>query len=164
MELKVDDSWMQQMRLVNSSQELAARLLRQGSAARLLAASSAAASPIASSVEAPRSLEAPKALETTDLQVPALKETPETDIDAAQHDTIPALRASPEEATNTDESANGNGKSQGRSLVFRPIKKAVAKALKNKQPLVEVEGPVARLTLDDVADGPIGNKGTLVAM
>ena len=147
---------MQQMRLVSSSQELAVRLLRQGSA---MAASASATSTTAAAIEAAKPLETPKSLESASQVVPALKESPELDVDSAQQDTIPALRASPEEA-----SSDGTTKANGRTLVFRPIKKAISNVMKNnKQPLVEVEGPVARLTIEDVADGPVAN-GTLVAM
>ena len=131
-ELKVDDSWLQQMRLASTSQALAARLLMQGSA-RVTAANAANAA------AAGRPLMTPRSLEAAEQKTASHKEG------EVKEDTIPAIHAS--------ENTQGN-----KSLVFRPIKKAVSKAVKNKkQAGKEVELPVARLSLDDLSDGAVGN-------
>lgn len=137
-ELKVDGAWITQMRLASTSQALAARLLMQGSA-RTAAMATAAGRPLLT----PRSLEAAE-------QKVATQKITEGE---SKEDTIPAVHA-------TENKAPQQG---AKSLVFRPIKKAVSKAVKNKkQALVEVELPVPRLNLDDLSDGPVGN--SMVAM
>ena len=129
-ELKVEDSWLQQMRLASTSQALAARLLMQGSAR-------AAPNASRSQLSTPRSLEAAE-------QKVATQKLTEGD---SQEDTIAAVHGSENAA------AQGN-----KTLVFRPIKKAVSKAIKSKkQAAVQVEMPAHRLSLDDLSDGPVGN-------
>jgi hypothetical protein len=133
-ELKVDDSWLQQMRLASTSQALAARLLMQGSARQ--SATSATAS-------AGRPLLTPRSLEAAEQKVATHKITE----GESNEDTIAAVHATENTAP------QGN-----KSLVFRPIKKAVSKAVRNKkQALVEVDLPVPRLSLGDISDGPVGN-------
>jgi hypothetical protein len=135
-ELKVEDSWLQQMRLASTSQALAARLLMQGSART------------AASAAANRTLTTPRSLEAAEQKLATHKLTE----GESKSDTIPAVHASE------------NAAPQGtKSLVFRPIKKAVSKAVKSKkQASVEDELPVPRLSLDDLSDAPVGN--SMVAM
>ncbi len=131
-ELKVEDSWLQQMRLASTSQALAARLLMQGSARTA-----------ANATAATRSLTTPRSLEAAEQKVAAHKITE----GESKEDTIAAVHGSENTA------AQGT-----KSLVFRPIKKAVSKAVKNKkQAAVEVDMPVPRLSLDDLSEGPVGN-------
>lgn len=135
-ELKVDDSWLQQMRLASTSQGLAARLLMQGSVNRQSAA-------------AGRPLMTPRSLEAAEQKTASHKLT-EGEL---KEDTIPAVHASENTAPALEESDQQGSK----SLVFRPIKKAVSKAVKNKkQALVEVDLPVPRLSLDDLSEAPVG--------
>ena len=156
---------MQQMRLATSSEALAVRLLMQGTAmaAEKNTTTTTTTAPLSARMEA-RPLITPRSLENnTNTNAAALKLTShvvvEDGMDAAEY-SIPAVHAV---TTTTTDPTEMQTQSEGvveqerknqpqpqRSLVFRPIRKAMGKAIKSKKALVEVDvSPVVpRLSLD----------------
>ena len=163
-ELKVEDTWMNHMRLVSSSQALASKLLMQGAVRG--AAIAEATTAAAAAAETARSLVTPRILEATEHKAAALKLTSHvvTEEEVSQEEDkgmIRAVHAAIEEerevaAVEVPQAAVPQAPSS-RSLVFRPIKRAVSKAIKSKQPLVEMDVPVPRLSLDNLSEGPTAN-------
>jgi len=154
-ELKVDENWLHQMRLVTSSPTRAARLLMNATTHR------AAPAPAAEQ----RPLMTPRSLEAAEQNAAALKLTSHAvaaETEAA--DTIPAVHAV-QEAVAVEVAAAPEAEpkqaNKARSLVFRPMKKAAKMALSKKQAVVEVDVPF-QLTSSAELEGP--SSGALVAV
>jgi len=139
----VEDTWIDQIRLVASSPRRVARLLMNGA--------SRTAAPIPPTMEQ-RPLLTPRSLEAAEQSAAAMKLTSHAVLEegGVAADTILAVHAAPEaEPSQTKDVQQAASKT--RSLIFRPMKKAAKMATGKKQALIEVDVPFELPSQDTLA-------------